>query len=147
MHQQWITTRNALKQDQQSVNKIRKMIPNVYIWLYRHDSIWLDENKPLVVQQAPVNKRVNWYERDKSVAQRIYSASDTLFAIEPPIFVSVTALAREAKYLALVEQHLTSLPRTYEALEQCAETREKYKQRCKHYRQSKRGDISGGSTF
>ncbi len=114
---------------------LRKRIPNVYYWLYRHDLQWLNEHKPsLRVKQTPRNNRVNWPARDTLLAKLVIRASERLYMLEPPMFVSQTALAREAGCLALIEQHIEQLPLTKDTLRQYSENREEYAIQRIHYK-------------
>ncbi|HEU5374080.1 MAG TPA: TnsD family transposase [Ktedonobacteraceae bacterium] len=110
------------------VKKLRNELPGVYIWLYRHDRIWLKEHRPAYVRKAKAHRpRVDWEARDIRLADEVKKAASRLDNHPGrPVRVTVSAIGREIGQMALLQQHLNKLPRTSGALEECVESRETY---------------------
>lgn len=54
------------------VNKIRRLIPNIYAWLYRNDKIWLSKQATnLPSGRSGNNSKIDWKIRDEELCTRI----------------------------------------------------------------------------
>jgi hypothetical protein len=54
------------------VNKIRRLIPNIYAWLYRNDKVWLSKQaKSLPSGRSGNNSKIDWKSRDEELCARI----------------------------------------------------------------------------
>lgn len=101
-------------QDNPTLSKtlIRKLLPDVYIWLYRHDQKWLERNSPRRRDIKPQNKRVDWAKRDDEILvlsrQTIKNLSERL----PPIRITVGSVSSKLNLRALLEKHLDKMPKT-----------------------------------
>ncbi|WP_180970065.1 TnsD family Tn7-like transposition protein [Deinococcus planocerae] len=109
-----------------STSGLRRLIPGVYIWLYRHDRNWLTRNKPLRTTPRPSIPRVDWGRRDTRLARELRRAAQDLLRLERPIRVTPGRLGREVGQAALLEQHLGRLPRCARVLAEVSETREAF---------------------
>lgn len=53
------------KHPDKSKTELRRLLPGVYIWLYRNDRNWLVENQPPPQKPREAKQRINWSERDQ----------------------------------------------------------------------------------
>jgi hypothetical protein len=66
----WRTT--AFNNPELSIKGLRKMIPDIYIWLYRNDRHWLKiQRHSLSSRPRGNNSTINWDDRDKALCERI----------------------------------------------------------------------------
>ena len=52
-------------------NRLRKLLPASYNYLFRNDREWLEQNRPPAPTPPLRKDRVNWNERDRLVASKI----------------------------------------------------------------------------
>lgn len=109
-----------------TATELRQQLPIVYIWLYRHDRIWLASHTPKrttkLIGARPI--QVNWIARDEQLAQDVQNAAIRLKEQEGrPQRVTKAALIREIGHSWQLKQNLNQLPRTQQALESSSETR------------------------
>ncbi len=95
-----------------SKTAIRKLLPDVYIWLYRHDRKWLDHNSPCKNGIQSPNKRVDWAKRDDEILALSRQEVKTLNEQLPPIRITVGSVSKKLSLRALLEKHLDKLPNT-----------------------------------
>lgn len=109
-----------------SKTEIRKLAPDVYAWLYRHDRQWLNKNSPkLQNPKASVNK-VDWNQRDKEILEQVKDVVRKLKEVEKPIRITVGRIGKNIELKALLDKHLDKLPKTRKYLELVTETLEDY---------------------
>jgi hypothetical protein len=54
------------------VNKIRRLIPNIYAWLYRNDKVWLSKQAMNLPSGRPGNNsKIDWKSRDEDLCTKI----------------------------------------------------------------------------
>lgn len=111
---------------QASKTALRRMAPGTYMWLYRHDCKWLQQNSPLPRTTTISNNRVDWQERDFQILAQVQAAVDLLLAIEKPVRVTISRVAKTIGHLALIEQHLDQMPQTKAYLDSVVETVEAF---------------------
>jgi len=97
---------------QASKTALRRFALATYTWLYRHDRKWLHQNSPAAQTPVSSKNRVNWQERDEEVLAQVQEAVQRLLAIEKPIRITVSRVAKAIRQLALIEQHLEQMPQT-----------------------------------
>lgn len=101
---------------------IRRDIPGVYAWLYRHDRDWLHSHSP--AQKRVKNKdRIDWDARDTKVLEEVkVCVRDLLISNERPIRVTISTIGKRINKLALIEKHLDKMPKTKGYMNQVLET-------------------------
>lgn len=100
--------------DRLSRTQIRNRIPDIFIWLYRHDSDWLDSIlPPSVNRRVSRNSRVDWEKRDQSLCQKVKEAANKLLlSDDKPTRITLSKVGRSINELSVLEKHLDRLPRT-----------------------------------
>ena len=111
---------------QASKTALRRFAPATYIWLYRHDRKWLHQNSPAAQTPVSFKNRVNWQERDEEVLTQVQEAVRRLLAIQKPIRITVSRVAKAIGQLALIEQHLEQMPQTTVYLDAVTESIEDF---------------------
>jgi uncharacterized protein YkvS len=109
-----------------SKTELCKVLPGLYIWLYRHDRKWLDENSPKKKRTTYVNKRVDWSKRDNEIFLLAKKAVKTIFEKDPPVRVTISAVGKIIRFRALLEKHIKKLPKTAAFLASRTETVEAF---------------------
>lgn len=107
--------------------EIRRKVPQVYIWLYRYDKVWLKASLPSRKTTKSHQFYLNWEERDYQLAQGIKEAVKQLKMLPGrPIRISIAAIGRTIGQSALLQQHLDKLPLAAKSLSESVETREMF---------------------
>lgn len=109
-----------------TVKQLREINPALYAWHYRNNRDWLKENSPKVPMKNTVNKRVDWEKRDLELLNQVKKAIKKLYAIEKPVYVNKSRVAKEIGQLSLIEKLLDKLLRTKAYLNKHLETREQF---------------------
>lgn len=109
-----------------TVTQIRKINPALYAWHYRNNRSWLTENSPRLTMKVAVNKRVDWEKRDIEILHLVKKAIQSLYAIEKPVYVNKSRVAKEIGQLSLLEKLLDKLPKTKAYLNKHLETQEQF---------------------
>lgn len=109
-----------------TVTQLREINPALYAWHYRNNREWLKENSPRMKEKVTVNNRVNWDKRDLETLYSVKNAIQKLYAIEKPIYVNKSRVAKEIDQLSLLEKLLDKLPKTKAYLNKHLETREQF---------------------
>lgn len=109
-----------------TVTQLREMNPALYAWHYRNNRNWLKENSPRMIEKVTVNSRVDWDKRDLETLHSVKRAIQKLYAIEKPIYVNKSRVAKEIGQLSLLEKLLDKLPKTKAYLNKHLETRDQF---------------------
>lgn len=109
-----------------TVTQLREINPALYAWHYRNNREWLKENSPRMKEKVTVNNRVNWDKRDLETLYSVKNAIQKLYAIEKPVYVNKSRVAKEIDQLSLLEKLLDKLPKTKAYLNKHLETREQF---------------------
>lgn len=112
-----------------SKTPLRKLAPATYIWLYRNDKEWLNQNSPALQVAVPSVGRVNWQERDQQVLSQVQDGVRSLINADTPERISISRVGRTIGLLALLEKHLDQMPLTKAYLESVVETVEDFQMR------------------
>ncbi|MEN6351256.1 MAG: TnsD family transposase [Syntrophomonas sp.] len=105
-----------------SKTELRKIKPGLYIWLYRHDREWLNENSPFHVSPVLPDNRVDWQKRDEEVLNKVKKVVQVeLRSSSKPRRITISRLGKETGLLALLERHLDKLPKTKSYLDATTE--------------------------
>lgn len=133
-----IQHRNCWKELQKSYpeaskTNLRQLAKATYVWLYRHDRKWLNQNSPTLKIPTPSYNRVDWLERDKQVLAQVQPVVQLLLNADKPFRITVSRIAKSINLLALFEQHLNQMPLTQAYLESVKETVEDFQIRRIHW--------------
>lgn len=107
-----------------TITQLREMNPALYAWHYRNNSDWLKENSPRMTEKVTANNRVDWEKRDLEILHLVKKAIQKLYAVEKPVYVNKSRVAKEIGQLSLLEKRLDKLPKTKAYLDRYLETRE-----------------------
>ena len=114
------------KNPELSKTEIRKLAPDVYTWLYRHDRQWLNKNSPkLRNPKASVNK-VDWNVRDIEILIQVKNAVEQLLKEEKPVRITIGKVGVSLGFKGLFDKHLDKLSETKAYLELVTETVEDF---------------------
>lgn len=105
-----------------SKTELRKMVPAVYTYLYRHDKGWLNVHSPTFQTRTPSVNRVDWKKRDREVIKEVELAVKQLLDRAKPKKITFKAISNEAGLTAFLEQNLDKMPRTKTYIESVQET-------------------------
>ena len=109
------------------VKDLRCKIPSVYTWLYKNDLEWLKEHIPTRKKAIQRSDRVDWNVRDRQIAELVKSSAVRIKdAPGRPVRITLAAIGRETRQMALLQQHLNKLPLSTEILAEFVETREEF---------------------
>lgn len=113
--------------------ELREMLKKEYTYLYRYDKKWLFSNLPKKVKSDAGNKRVNWEERDNEYLGMLIKKHNEIKAMENPIRITNSALAKPLGILVNIQKKINKLPKTKEFLEKVSESTEEFQlRRCKY---------------
>ena len=117
-----------LQQENQESSKteLRKLVPDVYIWLYRRDRTWLNNNSPKLQKPQASVDRVDWNVRDKEILAQTESAVKQLWQEDKLVRITIGRIGSSLRLKALLEKHLDKLPQTKIYLESVVETVEDF---------------------
>ncbi|HWO75985.1 MAG TPA: TnsD family Tn7-like transposition protein [Bacillus sp. (in: firmicutes)] len=99
-----------------------------YIWVYKHDRKWLEQNKPKSKRVLKKSVIVDWQERDKVVLNGVNKALKILLNENKPKRITISELSRnmEENIGRFLHRCLNKLPNTREYLKLIVETTEQY---------------------
>ncbi|WP_053591379.1 TnsD family Tn7-like transposition protein [Bacillus sp. FJAT-22090] len=112
-----------------SKTELRNLNKKVYMWLYRNDKKWLDNNSPVQLNRININQRVNWNERDQKTLEQIKNYLLTIDINARPVRLTKRHVAVAIDKLALIEKKLDILPLTKEFIGSISESKFQYKER------------------
>ena len=106
-----------------TTTELRRIIPSVYTWLYRHDRDWLQNHKPKTRKRSTNSGRIDWVTRDQELAQLIQNMAQELRdSVTKPRRITVSLLGAATGNLALLQKCLKKLPITASVLENVCES-------------------------
>lgn len=127
----WLTAIQA--HPNHGTKALRSLLPGLYTWLYRHDRTWLQGHQP-ARKRVQRGLRANWENRDSQLAGEVAHAAAALKGLATyPMQVTVAAIGRNIRQLALLQEHLGKLPVTAATLAEAVETRETFALRRIHW--------------
>lgn len=108
-------------------NDIRKLIPAVYTWLFRHDNVWIKEHSPKKAE-SPINRTyIDWEEKDNKLSKEVLQTTKTLLHLSgKPVWITTRKIGNTLGCYGILEKHIQQLPKTQKSLECVTETREQY---------------------
>ncbi len=125
-HKRDIWLNLSTKNPELSKTEIRKLAPDVYAWLYRHDRQWLNKNSPKLRNPKASENKVDWNQRDREILEQVKDVVRKIKKIEKPIGITVGRIGKNIELKALLDKHLDKLPKTRNYLELVTETLEDY---------------------
>ncbi|WP_187442195.1 TnsD family Tn7-like transposition protein [Sutcliffiella horikoshii] len=108
-------------------SEIRKNCKSSYDWLKKNDSAWLERLLP----PSKSIDRFDWNEIDQNLAQRVKIVSSQLINSNPNTRVARYSImgALTTRERGRIKTYIKHLPKTDQALNKCAETKEQYQLR------------------
>lgn len=124
----WLKLMSENKDCTQS--QLRRLDNSTYMWLYRYDKEWLNNNIPKKSRNNYVNNRVNWKERDLKVLNIVKAAiQEILNKPGKPERICISRIGKKTGLQALLEKHINKLPITKEYLINVSEDVEAFQTR------------------
>lgn len=107
---------------------IRTQLSKQYMWLYKHDKRWLNENLPPKKKRVSINKnyRVNWEKRDEDILILLKKHYNSITKMEKRSRITKSIIARRTGKLAILESHVDRLPKCKEYISEITETVEEF---------------------
>jgi hypothetical protein len=101
------------KYPEKSKTELRKMVPDIYAFLYRNDQEWLDIHSPGKKKSQASNKRVNWEERDKDLLKRVKEVVRYWDkGADKPTKITITSIGKKLNELSLIQKKADKMPKT-----------------------------------
>jgi hypothetical protein len=97
----WITLQH--QHPEVSKTNLRKLVPAIYIWLYRNDLERLNQNSPILQKPISSVAKVDWVGRDKQILEKAQEAVLELLNTDPPVKISIRQVGQTIGVLALLE--------------------------------------------
>src|SRR6266567_6423403 len=113
------------------VKQLRNKVPQVYTWLYGHDTEWLKLHRPTHEQKRPrkrpLSSYINWKQRDEQLALEVRAAALRIKNKQGrPVQITAFAIANDVGCGYNPLRQLDKLPLTANMLAQLVETDEEY---------------------
>jgi len=110
--------------------ELRSMDKGLYIWLYRNDRKWLNENSPKINKKNETNNRVNWVKRDDEILIKVKDAVENMSPSQgKPERITISSIGKKIGMLALIEKHLDKMIKTNKFIEEKIEGIEEFQLR------------------
>ncbi|MGG2014050.1 TnsD family Tn7-like transposition protein [Bacillus sp. S10(2024)] len=112
--------------------QLRKYLQKEYIWLYRYDRQWLEENSPPSTRAVCKEDKIDWGERDILLSEKIPNAVKNIKGRKDKLQrVTITTIAKYIDGYSYIPKYLSKLPRTKKKIEQFIENDKEYLERKK----------------
>ncbi|MGY6212260.1 TnsD family Tn7-like transposition protein [Cytobacillus firmus] len=110
--------------------ELRRLAEREYIWLYRHDKKWLNENSPSSLKKFST-KEVNYSKsKDEELSNKILLMAQKVMEEKDPVRITKSFLGRK---LAVNFQYLKGMPKSKVAIDSVVETIEEFQLRRLEY--------------
>ncbi|WML58109.1 TnsD family transposase [Neobacillus sp. PS2-9] len=107
--QEWVAL--IEKNKDHSITRIRRENPALYLFLYRNDKKWLNDNSPKKVRDS--NKTIiDWDNRDLIIKNEILMAASHILKHEPPRRITISSIGSEIGKRTLLQKHMHKLPKS-----------------------------------
>jgi hypothetical protein len=118
----------AIKEDPEAGRcAIRKKLPTVFNWLYKHDKEWLNAHLPARLSPKGPPGYINWENRDKEIAVAVLEETERLKCLPGrPVRASFTIVAKNIGKLWMIGKRKDKLPLTVKTLKDVEESVEDY---------------------
>lgn len=131
------------------LDQIREIAPrrtSDYMWLYRHDRLWLKAVIAELVRPAKRSmQKVEWDERGRLFAAQVRHHAALFYQTDVRTRISAALLARATGKQALIEKFFTKLPLTTQTIELLEETVEAFQ--CRRVRRAVRESQARGEAL
>lgn len=115
-----------------SRTELRKQMPKIYMYLYRHDYEWLLSDKHKLRKKKNASYRVNWKERDEEYYVKIKELHRCLLDQQPSVRITKTMVAKRLGISATLDHKLNHLPKTKQLLLDITESVQQFQiRKCK----------------
>ncbi|WP_417898321.1 TnsD family transposase [Bacillus haimaensis] len=105
-----------------SKTELRKMVPDVYAFLYRNDRDWLNEFSPVKKRIQTPNKRVDWEKRDNELLKQVKKVVQTWDKdADKPTKITTSSIGKKLNELPLLQKKADKLPQTMEYINKVSE--------------------------
>lgn len=107
---------------EKSKTELRRLVPDIYAFLYRNDREWLNEFSPSKKRVQTPNHRVDWENRDDEMMNVLTKVVQTWDAnTDKPTRITVTSLAKAINQISLLQKKADKLPKTMEFINNISE--------------------------
>jgi hypothetical protein len=110
--------------------EVRKTLEKQYMWFYRNDKGWLNDNLPKVRKQlerkSNINIRVDWNKRDKEIYIQIKNTYIEMIRNSQNMRITKSILGNKLGISALLDYYLEKLPKTKKYIGEISETVEEF---------------------
>ena len=107
---------------EKSKTELRRMVPDVYAFLYRNDRDWLNTHSPVKKRIQMPYQRVDWEKRDKELLKQVRKVIQNWDKdAEKPTKITVTSIGRIINELSLLQKKADKLLKTMEYIDKVSE--------------------------
>jgi hypothetical protein len=103
---------------------LRRLIPDIYAWLYRNDRDWLMAQPPYSRTRVTPGPRLNWQSVDKEMDREIHVVAQEIRAESPPVRVTVAEIERRMNKPGWFYSRRGKLPLSVQSLDGVEESLE-----------------------
>jgi hypothetical protein len=122
---QWLSVRR--ENPKATRKQLIGLAPYAYYWLNRHSLAWLMQNLPASNKNNPSPVRVDWKAWDVTLSKEVRKTAKQIRETQvKPIRVSKEEIINRLGHRSWIEQKLSKLPKTSQALALCLESREDF---------------------
>ena len=108
------------------VKQLRTLCPADYTWLYRHDKMWLNQNKP-PSRPRQCESKLDWGVRDKKLQIAIIDAAERITKRPGrPARITTSSIGKAIGNMGLLQKRIGHLPLSREALRKVVEDKERF---------------------
>ena len=113
-----------------SKTQLRQLAKASFIWLYRHDGLWLKDNSPSICYERSDYKKIDWEKRDEGTLEKAKNAVKELLVLkEKPQRITISGIGKRIGLLSLLEKHIDKMPKTKVFIESVVENDVDYRKR------------------
>lgn len=124
----WLTLQ--VENPEKLKTELRKMVPDVFAFLYKNDRNWLNNNSPVNKRKQPLNQRVDWEKRDNELLESVREfVQNWDIDVERPTRISVTSIGRKLNDISLLQKKADKLPNTMNFIYKISENTVSYQKR------------------
>jgi hypothetical protein len=114
-----------------SRTQIHQCFPKEYIYLYRHDKVWLFEQLPIIQTKKNIDVIVDWSARDREYLSKVKQLYKELMDLDKPVRITISIIGKRLGILSNLEKYLNKLPQTEKYLNEITETTQQFQiRRC-----------------
>lgn len=107
---------------EKSKTELRDIAQDVYSYLYRNDKEWLQAHSPAKKYVQPLNRRVDWKERDRELLKRVKKiVHDWDKETVKPTRITISSIAKKMNKLSMFQKKADKLTKTMKYIQEVAE--------------------------